>query len=150
VVSANVVSANVVSANVVSATVVSGIVVSSIAVSSIAVSSIVASGIAVSARLRRPSHRPDAATGQYSNPSGGPRQVPAPDRQPADALTGGRKNGVGKRGGDDGGSRLAYPAPFRALVSAQMHLDLGRVLESHDRIGIEIGLLDTTIPDGDP
>ena len=44
--------------------------------------------------------------------------------------------------GADGGARLADAAPFAPRLKREVDLDFGRVLQPHDRIGVEIALLD--------
>src|SRR4029077_10924501 len=66
------------------------------------------------------------------------------DRQLAQTLAGGGEQRVRDRGGDGGGSRLAYPArELRAFDD--VHLNDGRLIHAQDLVGVEVGLFDTPV-----
>ena len=77
--------------------------------------------------------------------SGRTGEILPPDRQHAQPLAGGSKDRVGHGGLNHGCTGLADAAPFLARRGRDVDFGLGRVLEAHDRIGIEVALLDPAV-----
>src|ERR1700716_1946597 len=72
-----------------------------------------------------------------------------PDRQCAHSLAGGGENRVRLRWWDQGRAGLADAAPFLAGCGGDVDFSLGRVFEAHDRVGVEVALLDSAVLDRD-
>src|SRR6266851_10386623 len=70
------------------------------------------------------------------------------DRQLSQTLAGCRKDRVGDGGNDGRGPGLAHPAR-RLEILDDVDLDRRRLIHAQYLVGVEIGLLDTSVFDGD-
>src|SRR5204862_6841414 len=78
-----------------------------------------------------------------------PGQVLPAERQRAQPLAGGGEDGVRHRGLDHGRAGLADAAPFLADRGREVDFGLGRILEAHDWIGVEVALDHAAVLDRD-
>src|SRR5450631_4106107 len=76
-------------------------------------------------------------------------EILSADRQCAQPLAGGGKDRVRHSGLDHGRAGLADAAPFLARRWGDVDLRFGRVFEAHDRVGVEVALLDPAVLDRD-